>query len=185
MGARDKDEAVSGGYLTTAPKVERRLDEDVPMTDAGEGDAGPPPMLTLERLNAFLSEIFPPSVASSLGRVERQTAQSLLMVRPFTEDMLRPGRVVSGPTLMALADVAAFALILGRVGEQPMTVTTALNIHFLRPARPGPVSAEATLLRLGRRLAVVSVRLWTNDDDDAAMATVTYALPPAERRSEP
>jgi uncharacterized protein (TIGR00369 family) len=100
------------------------------------------------------------------------------MVRAYDPLMLRPGALVSGPNLMALADNAAYALVLAHVGEQLMAVTSQLTINFLRGARPGDLHAEAELLRLGRRNAVCDVRLWTEAPDRlAAQASVTYALP--------
>ena len=44
---------------------------------------------------------------------------------------LRPGDTVSGPTLMALADVAMYAALLGAIGLVPLAVTTNLNINFV------------------------------------------------------
>ena len=96
----------------------------------------------------------------------------------YRPDMLRPGGVIAGPTLMSLADTAAYALVLAHIGDQLMAVTSQLNMSFLRGARPGDLQAEAELLRLGRRLAVCDVRIWTESADRlAAQANVTYALP--------
>jgi uncharacterized protein (TIGR00369 family) len=93
-------------------------------------------------------------------------------------ESLRPGDLVSGPTQMALADVAAYAVVLAHIGPQAMAVTSNLNIAFLRGARRARVIAEARLLKLGRRLAMIDVRLWQSDPDEpVAQATVTYALP--------
>ena len=90
----------------------------------------------------------------------------------------RPGGVISGPTLMSLADTAAYALVLAHIGDQLMAVTSQLNMSFLRGAQPGDMHAEAEMLRLGRRLAVCDVRIWTETPDRlAAQANVTYAIP--------
>ena len=59
-----------------------------------------------------------------------------------------------------------------------MAVTSQLNMSFLRGAPPGDMHAEAELLRLGRRLAVCDIRIWTERPDRlAAQANVTYAIP--------
>jgi acyl-coenzyme A thioesterase PaaI-like protein len=53
-----------------------------------------------------------------------------------------------------------------------------LAIHFLRGAKPGDLHAEATLLKLGRRIATVEVLIWTESRQRAAAkATVAYAIP--------
>ena len=90
--------------------------------------------------------------------------------------MLRPGELVSGPTLMSVADTAAYNLILAHVGPELMAVTSSLTINFLRGAKVGDIHADAELLSLGRRLAVCDVRIWTDSPERlAAQASVTYA----------
>ncbi|MBL0914873.1 MAG: PaaI family thioesterase [Sphingopyxis sp.] len=91
---------------------------------------------------------------------------------------LRPGGLISGPTQMGFADMAAYALVLAHIGPVAMAVTSALNYQFLRPCRPGPLFADAHMLRLGKRLAVMDIRIWTDDaDKPVGQANVTYAIP--------
>ena len=146
----------------------------------------PAPKLDAAGVNALLETAFPgisrtgPHVVEVAPGESEQVEQVLRvrMVRPCGEGLLRPGGVISGPTLMALADSAAYALVLAHVGDQLMAVTSQLNMSFLRGARPGDLTAEAELLRLGRRMAVCDVRLWTEGPERlAAQANVTYALP--------
>jgi uncharacterized protein (TIGR00369 family) len=100
----------------------------------------------------------------------------VLLIRDFAPAMLRPGGLISGPTLMSLADTAAYALIFAHVGPELMAVTSSLNIHFLRGAKPGPIHVEGRLLTLGRRNVVCDVRMWTESPERlAAQAVVTYA----------
>jgi acyl-coenzyme A thioesterase PaaI-like protein len=94
----------------------------------------------------------------------------------------RPGGTVSGPTLMALADVGAWMVIVGQIGPVALSVTTSLHIDFLRKPELVDVVAEATLLKLGRRLAVAEVALYSDGheapDEVVAKAQVTYSIPP-------
>lgn len=134
--------------------------------------------LDAEALNSFLVRAFPATDAGQLPRVVDIEPGRVRMTAATSERSLRPGGVISGPTLMSLADSAAYALILGHIGEVAMAVTTSLNIHFLRPCRPGALVAEGRLLRLGRRIATVEVMMWTEGPDrPAAQATVAYAIP--------
>ena len=90
----------------------------------------------------------------------------------------RAGGIVSGPTIMALVDTALYAAVLTRLGLEPMAVTTDLSVRFLRPAPIEALAADATLVRMGRRLAVGEVRVSTVSDGRlVAHATGTYALP--------
>ncbi len=92
--------------------------------------------------------------------------------------MLRPGGIVSGPTQMGLADRAAYAVILAHIGIVPMAVTSNLNMSFLRGIAARDFYADAQLIKLGRRLATVDVRIWQDDPETiAAQSTVTYAIP--------
>jgi uncharacterized protein (TIGR00369 family) len=100
--------------------------------------------------------------------------RTIALKMPFRDDFTRQGGTVSGPALMALADRAAYYLILAH-GAAIESVTSSLDIHFL--ARPqGDIDATATVLRYGRRLAVSRVEMFVGTDL-VAHATVTYALP--------
>lgn len=97
---------------------------------------------------------------------------------PFAPWMLRPGNLVSGPALFTAADAAMYALVLAHAGPVVMAVTTNMTLHFLSAAPVGDVVAEAKLLRLGMRLAVMEVSLFTGEDATfVAHVTGTYALP--------
>ncbi|MFY8210184.1 MAG: PaaI family thioesterase, partial [Caulobacter sp.] len=117
------------------------------MSDAAEirMDAG--------ALNAFLHRAFPEVDPEQMPQVLEVEAGRALLKLPYASRQLRPGGVISGPTMMSLADTAAYAMILARIGEVALSVTTSLNIHFLRGCKPGDLYAEATLLKLGRRIA--------------------------------
>lgn len=108
-----------------------------------------------------------------------EIAPGLARVRlPYQDWMVRPGGTVSGPVLMLATDTAMFAVVLAHIGDQVMAVTANLNINFLSRPKPVAVIAEGHLLKLGRRLAMVEVRLYSEGDDTlVAHATGSYALP--------
>ncbi|WP_374654532.1 PaaI family thioesterase [Phenylobacterium sp.] len=129
-------------------------------------------------VNSLLRRAFPEGSDVLFPVVTTVEPGRVVVVRQYHPAMLRPGELVSGPTLMGLADTAAYALVLSHVGEQLMAVTSSLVMNFLRGAKPGDIHAEAQMLRLGRRNAVCDVRLWTESPERlAAQATVTYAIP--------
>ncbi|WP_312206826.1 PaaI family thioesterase [Pseudomonas kuykendallii] len=112
-------------------------------------------------------------------RVDRLDAEGGLLRVPFHERLTRPGGTLSGPTLMALADAAMYAVVLGRLGRVEMALTANLNINFLmRPARED-LLAEAHILRLSGRKAVCEVSLYSQGSPDECVAHVTgtYVLP--------
>ena len=93
------------------------------------------------------------------------------------ENGLRPGRIVSGPALMSLADSAVGAAIIGVLGDAAMAVTVSLTIHVLRPAPQGDVIAEAQLHRVQQRLATAMCSSPPKGRPSPSRRPVTYALP--------
>jgi uncharacterized protein (TIGR00369 family) len=138
----------------------------------------PTPVLDAAGVNALLRKAFPDALPAAFPTVLEVWPGRVKVMAPHREGLLRPGGVISGPTLMSLADTAAYALVLAHIGDQLMAVTSSLTINFLRGAAPGDIHAEAEMLRLGRRNAVCDVRLWTEVRERlAAQAVVTYAIP--------
>jgi acyl-coenzyme A thioesterase PaaI-like protein len=93
------------------------------------------PVLGPDALNAFLARAFPGGDAMPL--VTAVEPGAVVLEQRWLERMLRPGGVISGPTLMSLADTAAYALVLAHIGVQPMAVTSGLTINFLARASRG------------------------------------------------
>jgi len=134
--------------------------------------------MTVDELNAFLADAFPG--APRAYRVEHAGPDGVRMRVPYDAAQLRPGGTLSGPTVMSLADAAAWLVTLSRIGPVALAVTSSLTISFLTKPEPADLLAHATLLRLGRRQSVSDVRLWSEGGDPAApvaQATVTYAIP--------
>jgi len=99
--------------------------------------------------------------------------------REIGEAELRPGGTVSGPTLMAMADLALYVAIFGEIGIVPMAVTTNLNINFLRkPVANAAIVAVCKLMKVGKSLAIGEVSLYSEGDDDPVAHVVgTYSIP--------
>ena len=115
------------------------------------------------------------------GRIKVETlAPGRTVIRlPYTPDNLRPGGTISGPAQMALADVAMYAIVLSLIGRVELAVTTNLNINFLRRPQPGDLVAHGQILKLGKRLAVGEVTLYSDGDPHpVAHVTSTYSIPP-------
>lgn len=132
-----------------------------------------------DELNEFLAAAFPQGPLPM--QVTRSDAQGVELVWPFHESSIRPGGTISGPTLMTLADTVAFVAVVAHIGPQFLTVTSSLQIDFLRKPPPADLRATGEVLRLGRRQAVIAVRIRSAADDElVAHSTCTYAIP-AER----
>ena len=79
---------------------------------------------------------------------------------------------------MALADLALYLTILAHIGPVALALTTNLSFNFLRKAEPRALMAECRLLKLGRRLAVGEVSIFSEGVSDLVChATGTYSIP--------
>lgn len=90
---------------------------------------------------------------------------------------LRPGNTVSGPSLFTLADIGGYVCVLSHAGPDALSVTTNININFMRKAAAGPIEAVCRILKLGRALMVYDCDITANGVT-VAHATGTYSIPP-------
>lgn len=131
-----------------------------------------------DALNELFVRLFPHQSMHQTNRVVTVEPGFLVAEMETDKAHLRPGALISGPTQMGFADMAAYMLVLAHIGPVEMAVTSALNYQFLRPCPPATLTAKSELLRLGKRLAVMDVRLYSGDDPRAiGQANVTYAIP--------
>ena len=133
-------------------------------------------MASREEVAAFIAREFPQTkcIVREIGH------HSATVFHEVGEDELRPGGTVSGPVLMAVADVALYVAILGEIGIVPLTVTTSLTINFLRKPLPDSgIVGVCKLLKVGSTLAVGEVSLYSEGTPEpVAHAVGTYAIPP-------
>jgi uncharacterized protein (TIGR00369 family) len=135
--------------------------------------------LTVEELQRLLDAEFPQMFHPNGGYVIEEVWSGGGRVRKhFDKASLRPGGTIAGTTLMVLTDVVMYVAILATIGWKPLTVTTNLNINFLRKPEQRDLLGEAKLLKLGKRLVVGDVSIRSDGHDElVAHATSTYSIP--------
>lgn len=138
------------------------------------------PVMTAADLEEFLTREFPqafhPASGLSIDEVERGRAVVRLA---YSDKSIRPGGTISGPTMMMLADFALYLAVLSAIGPVALAVTINFNINFLRRPEQRDLIADARMLKLGKRLAVMEVTLHSDGSDDpVAHVTSTYSIPP-------
>ncbi|OAN71422.1 thioesterase [Sulfitobacter sp. EhC04] len=137
-----------------------------------------PAVMTAEQLTSFMKEVFA-QVADDFAI--DAVGDGEITMRLLTSDRhLRPGGTISGPSMFALADVAAYLVTLAMIGPQALAVTTNCSIDFMRKPQAGvDLVARARLLKLGKQLSVTDVMLYSvGQDAPVARASLTYAIPP-------
>jgi uncharacterized protein (TIGR00369 family) len=97
-------------------------------------------------------------------------------------EFTNPSGFVQGGMIAAMLDdtlgPAAFAM----TGGKRMTNTIDLHIHYLRPVRPGRVTARAKVVRSGARIAFLAAELFDAEERLSATATASAMMvdfPPA------
>jgi len=137
--------------------------------------------MRLSEIDAFLEAEFPQVFGTGTIAVEEAEAGRARLRLTPADAHLRPGAVVSGPTLMTLADAAGYVALLSLGAEAKMAVTSNLNMSFLRAARLGAdIVQTATVIKPGRRLSVILAEALSTEGDLLAHATMTYAMPAAD-----
>lgn len=140
--------------------------------------------MTAAEIETFIAEEFPQAHhGGKTHTIEEVRPLGAVVRMDYHERHLRPGGTLSGPSMMALADYAAYVAVLAQIGPVALAVTTNLSINFLRRPKPRPLIAECSVIKLGQRLAVTEVRLASEGERElVAHAVVTYALPPKSQR---
>ncbi len=133
--------------------------------------------MSRDDLNTFMREHFPQAAEFC---VEHVSMRDITVRFHVDERHLRPGGTVSGPTMFALADVSVYLCVLAVIGPEALAVTTNCSIDFMRkPAAGADLIAKATLLKLGKALAVGDVLIYSQGRaEPVARATLTYSIPP-------
>jgi uncharacterized protein (TIGR00369 family) len=147
------------------------------MMDATGKRAG---VLSAAEVMEMLVREFPQMASAGNGTIIEEAWHGGCRVRrKFNERSLRPGGTISGPTMMGLTDFSMYVAILASIGPVALAVTTNLNINFLRKPAQKDLIAHTRLIKLGKRLAVGDVEIYSDGEDDmVAHATATYSIPP-------
>jgi uncharacterized protein (TIGR00369 family) len=134
--------------------------------------------MTREEVEAFFAREFPQVHEQGRYHVEAVGPLSARVRLGFDERHLRPGGTLSGPAMMALADLALYVAILANIGPVGLAVTTNLSFNFLRKPSRRDLIAECRLMKLGKRLAVGEVALTSDGGSEMVChATGTYSIP--------
>lgn len=141
----------------------------------------PATRMTVAEIDAYLDQVFPQLHHGGRTYVVEAVGPMTARMRcEYHERHLRPGGTLSGPTMMTLADVALYVAILAQIGPVALAVTTNLNVNFLRKPGQAALIGEAKLLKLGKRLAVGEVAIFSQGDPEMVChATGTYSIPAA------
>lgn len=107
-------------------------------------------------------EVPPPPVAALLGQSITHvdaTAGELLASFVAAENFTNPAGQVQGGMLAAMLDALTASIVDATLRPGERVASLNLSVAFLRPARPGPLQGQASLVRRGRSVAHAEARL--------------------------
>ena len=97
------------------------------------------PLMTADEVNALLAKVYPQLNEQYAFYQAIDVFPGGCTVRLDADERhLRPGGTVSGPSLFTLADIGGYVCVLSHAGPDALSVTTNLNINFMRKARRRP-----------------------------------------------
>lgn len=136
------------------------------------------PHITAEQFNALIRAELPLSTFLGIEALEVGAGTAVLRL-PFTPEALRPGGVHNGPALLALADLAMYAAVMGLYGNEPGVVSSDLAMNFLRRAPGQTLIGRCTVLGVENRRALARTQITPETGDSRPVCVVTgnYALP--------
>ncbi len=132
--------------------------------------------ISVEQFNQIIETELP--WAADAGMVLESIEEGKAVMKlPYHQKSIRPGGTISGPHMMMLSDACMYAVVLSMLGEVKLAVTTSFNINFLRKPHQTDLLAVGTIIKMGKRLAVIEVSVYS-DEDIVSHATGTYSIPP-------
>ncbi len=133
--------------------------------------------ISIDDFNKILTEEMPWAVDTKMT-LEKISEGEAVMRLPYDKRSIRPGGSISGPHMMMLADACMYAVVLSLIGKVKLAVTTNFNVNFLRKPTESDLIAEGKIIKIGKRLAIMEVRVMTTEENKlVAHATGTYSIP--------
>lgn len=120
---------------------------------------------------AFRSIPFARFLGIELGELKRGEATLYLEIR---DELRRNNGVTHGGVVASLVDTAAAFATLTLIEPDQTTTTIDLTIHYLRPLLEGRATAQARVVRAGRRVLVISVDVFDTAQVLAATALSSF-----------
>jgi uncharacterized protein (TIGR00369 family) len=110
------------------------------------------------------------------------TAGRLVATMPVRDELVTPMGAVHGGVMAGFVDHTLGCVLYPLMKRGQWAATTEFKLNYLRAVKSGTLTAEATVLAMGRRSAVVRVEV-TNDGKLACVAqgTLLVSDPPTSK----
>ena len=126
----------------------------------------------LKRIKSAIDKVpFAQLLGFEVDAVGKGTATLGLTIR---HELTQINGVVHGGAIASLIDTATAFAIISVLEPKERVTTVDLTISYLRPLTAGRITAEAKVVRSGRRLFVVTADVRASDGSLATTALSTY-----------
>jgi uncharacterized protein (TIGR00369 family) len=92
------------------------------------------------------------------------------------QEFCNPAGFVQGGILSAMLDDTMGPAVFTMTEGKLYTATISMTVNFLAPAKPGPITGEATVTQLGKTVAFVEGKLMAADGSVLATASTSARL---------
>ena len=124
------------------------------------------PMMNADEVNDLMTQVYPQLNEAHAAFYALDVFPGGCVVRLDADNRhLRPGGTVSGPALFTLADIGGYVCVLTHAGPDALSVTTNLNINFMRKAGAGSIDGHCRILKLGKSLMVFDINIRAGADN--------------------
>jgi len=108
--------------------------------------------------------------------IETISAEQVVLHLPFRPDFIQGGGVIAGGIIATLADeaMAHAALVALKPGET--TATIEMNIRYLKACPSGDITAEAALIKNGRRIMTMKAEITDSKGQTVAQAGASFMV---------
>lgn len=141
-----------------------------------------PPLVTASELNAHLREIFGPEMLGVTTEMVTELEYGMVLTTmDVNPRQMRPGNIISGPTVFSACDAALFYACLSVYGLDMMMLTSDMQIRFLRPAIGTTLRARCRILNVGSKLITGQVVAFIDDESKPVAVAQGSCVPPKNR----
>src|SRR6185503_9226352 len=112
-------------------------------------------------------------------KVETVSADGFRVRLPFSDHVARPGGVVIGQAMMAMADTMMVLTICEKLGRFATLATISQTTNFMRAAVQRDVVGIARVMKIGRTTAFGEVEMFVDGSDEPiAQVISSFAVLP-------
>ena len=106
-------------------------------------------------------------------KVEQVSADGFRVRLPYSDHVARPGGVVIGQAMMAMADTMMVLTICEKLGRFATLATISQTTNFMRAAVKRDVIGVAKVVKVGRTIAFGEVELFIDGSDEPIAQVIT------------